>query len=72
MTDNQVVSTMFNIKSSIHMDRIIQFRDWDEDPGLGTHFVMCFSLLINGLLNMKSCYHPFKSTHTINGDHDML
>jgi hypothetical protein len=37
MTGNQVVSTMFDIKSSIHMDRIILFWDQDEDPGLSTH-----------------------------------
>jgi hypothetical protein len=34
MTDNQVVSTMFNIKTSIHMARFVPHRDWDEDPGL--------------------------------------
>jgi hypothetical protein len=43
MTGNQVVSTMFDIKSSIHMARIIPFQDQDEDPGLGAHSVMCFS-----------------------------
>jgi hypothetical protein len=43
MIGNQVVSTMFNIGTCIHMDRIIPVRDQDEDPGLGTHFVMCFA-----------------------------
>jgi hypothetical protein len=43
MTGNQVVSTMFDIKSFIHMAIFIPFRDWDEDPELGAHFVMCFS-----------------------------
>jgi hypothetical protein len=43
MTGNQVVSTMFDIKSSIHMARLVVYWDWDEDPGLGTHYVMCFS-----------------------------
>jgi hypothetical protein len=33
MTGNQVVSTMFDINTSIHMDRFIPFWDWDEDPG---------------------------------------
>ena len=32
MTSNQVVSTMFDVKTSIHMVRIISFGDWDEDP----------------------------------------
>jgi hypothetical protein len=43
MTDNQVVYTMFDIKSSINMVIIILFQDRDEDPRLGTHFVMCFT-----------------------------
>jgi hypothetical protein len=43
MTGNQVVSTMFDIKSSIHMARFVPHRDRDEDPGLGIHSVMCFS-----------------------------
>jgi hypothetical protein len=37
MTSNQVVSTMFNIKTYIPMARFIQHRDWDEDPGLSIH-----------------------------------
>ena len=32
MTGNQVVSTMFDIKTSIHMARIVSFGDWNEDP----------------------------------------
>jgi hypothetical protein len=43
MIANQVVSTMFDIKSSIHMARIIPFQYLDEDPGLGTQSVMCFT-----------------------------
>ena len=43
MTSNQVVSTMFDIKTSIHMARFIPHWDWDEDPGLRIHSVMCFS-----------------------------
>jgi hypothetical protein len=42
MTGNQVVSTMFDIKSSIRMAIFVLFRDRDEDPGLGAHYVMCF------------------------------
>jgi hypothetical protein len=33
MIDNQVVSTMFDINTSIHMARIVGFWDRDEDPG---------------------------------------
>jgi hypothetical protein len=43
MTGNQVVSTMFEIKTSIHMARFVQHRDWDEDPGLIFESVNCFS-----------------------------
>ena len=32
MTGNQVVSAMFDVKTSIHMVRIISIRDWNEDP----------------------------------------
>ena len=32
MTGNQVVSAMFNVKTSIHMVRIISVGDWNEDP----------------------------------------
>ena len=32
MTGNQVVYAMFNIKTSIHMVRIISVKDWNEDP----------------------------------------
>ena len=32
MTGNQVVSTMLDIKTSIHMARIASFRDWNEYP----------------------------------------
>ena len=31
MTSNEVVCTMFDIKTSIHMDRIVSFGDWNED-----------------------------------------
>jgi hypothetical protein len=42
MISNQVVSTMFDINTSIHMARIVPFWDRDEDPGnpLGTH--LCY------------------------------
>jgi hypothetical protein len=43
MTNNQVVSTMFDIKSFIRMARFILIWDRDKDPGLGAHSVMCFS-----------------------------
>ena len=32
MIGNQVVSTMFDINTSIRMVRIISFGDWNEDP----------------------------------------
>ena len=32
MNGNQVVSTMFDVKTSIHMARIASVRDWNEDP----------------------------------------
>ena len=34
MTGNQVVSTMFDVNTSIHMVRIISVGDWNEDPDL--------------------------------------
>ena len=43
MTDNQVVYTMFNIKTSIHMARFIPHQDWDEDLGLSIHSDICFA-----------------------------
>jgi hypothetical protein len=43
MIGNQVVSTIFDIKTSIHMTRFVLHWDWDEDPGLGTHPIMLFS-----------------------------
>ena len=32
MTSNQVVSAMFNIKTFIHMVRIVLVGDWNEEP----------------------------------------
>ena len=32
MSGNQVVSSMFDANTSIHMVRIISIGDWDEDP----------------------------------------
>ena len=32
MAGNQVVSTMFDIKTSIRMVKIVSFGDWNEDP----------------------------------------
>ena len=43
MTSNQVVSTILDIKSSIHIAIFVPFQDQDEDPGLGAHYVMWFS-----------------------------
>ena len=33
MTSNQVVSSMFDVKKSIHMVRIVSVGNWNEDPG---------------------------------------
>ena len=43
MTDNQVVYTMFDIKTSIHMDRFVPHRDWEEDPRLIVHSDIYFT-----------------------------
>jgi hypothetical protein len=43
MTNNQVVSTMFDIKTSIDMDRFVPHWDWDEDLGLSIHYDIYFS-----------------------------
>jgi hypothetical protein len=48
MTDNQVVSSMFDIKTSIHMDRFVPHQDWDEDPSLSIHSDICFSQAMKG------------------------
>jgi hypothetical protein len=42
MTNNQEISTMFNINTSIHVAIIVPFQDLDEDPGnlLGAH--LCY------------------------------
>jgi hypothetical protein len=46
MTGNQVVSTMFDIKSSIHMARIIPSWDREKDPGLSARYVWCFAQVV--------------------------
>jgi len=50
MTSNQVVFTMFDIKTSIHMDRFIPHRGWDEDPGLSIHYVIFFSQTVKEII----------------------
>ena len=43
MTGNQVVSTMFDVRTSIHMDRIVSFGDWNEYlEWLGFIFLIIF------------------------------
>ena len=50
MTDNQVVSTMFNISKSIRMVRIVSFGNWNEEPKwLGIHLNMCLYLGCDGV-----------------------
>ena len=41
--EKSTVSTMFDIKTFIHMARFVPFRDRDKDPGLDAHSVMCFA-----------------------------
>jgi hypothetical protein len=50
MTGNQVVSTMFNIKTSIHMDRFVPQRDWDEDPRMSIHSIIFFSQVVKEII----------------------
>jgi hypothetical protein len=45
MIGNQVVSTMYDIKSSIHMAIFVPHWDWDEEPGLIIHYVFAFPRL---------------------------
>ena len=43
MTDNQVVSTMFEVKTSIFMVKIVSFGDWNEEPEwLGFIFIISY------------------------------
>ena len=49
MTSNQVVYAMFDIKTFIHMDRIISIRDWNEDPGLlGLTIISAYTQFVSG------------------------
>jgi hypothetical protein len=50
MIGNQVVSTMFDIKTSIHMAIFVPHPDWDEDPGLRVHYVICFSQAVKEII----------------------
>ena len=51
MAGNQVVSTMFDFKTSFHMARIVSFRDWNEDAKwLGNHLLNCLSSSCDGRL----------------------
>ena len=43
MIDNQVVPTMFDIKTYIHMARFVPHRDWDEDSRLRIHSDIWFT-----------------------------
>jgi hypothetical protein len=47
---NQVVSTMFDIKTSIHMDIFVPHWDWDEDPGLSVHSIIFFSQAVKEII----------------------
>jgi hypothetical protein len=64
MNGNQVFSVIFDIKTSIHMDRFVPHRDWDEDPWFSVHYVTFFSgcegdhlsMLIYRLLHISTLY----------------
>ena len=59
MNGNQVVSTMFDIKTSIHTDIIVLFGDWNEDPEwLGIYLNMYLSSGCNrGLFEFMKWIH---------------
>ena len=42
MTGNKVVSTMFDVNTSICMARIVSVGDWNEDPEL-LGFIIIFA-----------------------------
>ena len=47
MTGNQVVSTMFDVKTSIHMDRIVSVGDWNENPErLGFIYIISYPQVV--------------------------
>jgi hypothetical protein len=48
MISYQVVSTMFDIKTSIHMARFIPHQDWEEDPGLSVRSDIYFTQVAKG------------------------
>ena len=49
MTGNQVVFAMFNIKTSIHMVRIVSVGDWNEGPKwLGFSIIIAYALVAFG------------------------
>ena len=51
MTGNQVVSTKFDIRNSIHMVRIVSFGDWNEDTEWSGVFLnMCISSCCDEIL----------------------
>ena len=61
MTGNQAVADMFNIKTSIHMAKIISFGDWNEDlECLGIHLDNCVSSGCDGEL-----YEVMKWIHIV-------
>ena len=49
MTGNQVVSFVFDIKTFIHMVRIVSVGDWNEDPGLiGLTIISAYTQVVFG------------------------
>ena len=49
MTSNQVVSSMFDVKTSIHMVRIVSVGDWNEDhEWLGFTIMISYAQVVFG------------------------
>ena len=49
MTRNQVVSTMFDVKTFIHMVRIVSFGDHNEEPEwLGFFIIISYAQVAFG------------------------
>jgi hypothetical protein len=59
MTSNQVISTMFDISTSIHMARIIPHWDWDKYPqnALLTLKIATMSMLVDDFQALLFIYN---------------
>ena len=48
MTSNQVVSAMFDVKTSIHMVRIVSVGDWNEGPEWLGFIIIAYDQVVFG------------------------